>query len=162
VRRSEVINDIRALLGLPPEEMEAGQSAAAGVLGGQDENAARAMNSNELSSVRKPKVIWKSDSNTLYIVATRLQHMWVEGYLAAADKPQSLIAIEVKFIETSRDPKREFGIDWTGTLETGKFPPGGQGHGPIVAEAVDPVRQRLNTTPPSRIHPDAHDRRLSC
>jgi Flp pilus assembly secretin CpaC len=121
VRRSEVINDIRALLGLPPEEMEAGQSAAAGALGGQDENAARAMNSNELSSVRKPKVIWKSDSNTLYIVATRLQHMWVEGYLAAADKPQSLIAIEVKFIETSRDPKREFGIDWTGTLESGNF-----------------------------------------
>ncbi|HBJ87523.1 MAG TPA: hypothetical protein DDZ88_27430 [Verrucomicrobiales bacterium] len=120
VRRSEVINDIRALLGLPPEEMEAGQSAVAGALG-QDENAARAMNSNELSSVRKPKVIWKSDSNTLYIVATRLQHMWVEGYLAAADKPQSLIAIEVKFIETSRDPKREFGIDWTGTLESGNF-----------------------------------------
>ncbi|MDP1589096.1 MAG: hypothetical protein Q8M07_15200, partial [Prosthecobacter sp.] len=110
----------RALLGLPPEEMEAGQSAVAGALG-QDENAARAMNSNELSSVRKPKVIWKSDSNTLYIVATRLQHMWVEGYLAAADKPQSLIAIEVKFIETSRDPKREFGIDWTGTLESGNF-----------------------------------------
>ncbi|MEZ5388178.1 MAG: hypothetical protein R3F13_21945, partial [Prosthecobacter sp.] len=80
-----------------------------------------AMNSNELSAVRKPKVIWKSDSNTLYIVATRLQHMWVEGYLAAADKPQSLIAIEVKFIETSRDPKREFGIDWTGTFESGNF-----------------------------------------
>lgn len=127
VHRSEVINDIRALLGLPPEEMEMGvgmgQGAMAGPLGGtgQDENAALAMNSNELSSVRKPKVIWKSDSNTLYIVATRLQHMWVEGYLDAADKPQTLIAIEVKFIETSRDPKREFGIDWTGTLENGNF-----------------------------------------
>ncbi len=124
VKRSEVINDIRALLGLPPEEMEGGQSAG-GVPGmggaGTDENAARAMNSNELSSVRKPKVIWKSDSNTLYIVATRLQHLWVEGYLAAADKEQTLIAIEVKFIETSRDPSREFGIDWTGTLETGNF-----------------------------------------
>jgi hypothetical protein len=122
VRRSEVINDIRALLGLPPEEMETGQNNLAGALGaGEDENAARAMNSNELSAVRKPKVIWKSDSNTLYIVATRLQHMWVEGYLAAADKPQSLIAIEVKFIETSRDPKREFGIDWSGTFENGNF-----------------------------------------
>jgi type II secretory pathway component GspD/PulD (secretin) len=122
VRRSEVINDIRSLLGLPPEEMEFGQINLGGALGGgEDENAARAMNSNELSSVRKPKVIWKSDSNTLYIVATRLQHLWVEGYLAAADKPQSLIAIEVKFIETSRDPKREFGIDWTGTLESGNF-----------------------------------------
>jgi Flp pilus assembly secretin CpaC len=124
VKRSEVINDIRTLLGLPPEEMDGGQ-AAAGMAGqgvsGTDENAARAMNSNEMSSVRKPKVIWKSDSNTLYIVATRLQHLWVEGYIAAADKPQTMIAVEVKFIETSRDPSREFGIDWTGTLETGNF-----------------------------------------
>lgn len=122
VRRSELIDDIRALLGLPPEEMDANQAAGIpGVAGGTDENAARAMNSNELSSVRKPKVIWKSDSNTLYVVATRLQHMWVEGYLVAADKPQTLIALEVKFIETSRDPSREFGIDWTGTLENGNF-----------------------------------------
>jgi len=45
--------------------------------------------------------------------------MWVEGYIAAADKPQTLIAIEVKFIETSRDPSREFGIDWTSTLGSG-------------------------------------------
>lgn len=126
VRRSEVINDIRSLLGLPPEEAEAGagQSGIPGLAGGgvtEDENLAKAMNSNELSAVRKPKVIWKSDSNTLYIVATRLQHMWVEGYLAVADQPQTLIAIEVKFIETSRDPKREFGIDWTGTFENGTF-----------------------------------------
>lgn len=122
VRRSEVINDIRSLLGLAPEEMEAANGMMAGVGGAtQDENAIRAMNSNELSAMHKPVVIWKSDSNTLYVVATRLQHMWVDGYLSVADKPQSLIAIEVKFIETSRDPKREFGIDWTGTLENGTF-----------------------------------------
>ncbi|MDI1314295.1 hypothetical protein [Prosthecobacter sp.] len=124
VKRSEVINDIRTLLGLPPEETEGAQTGT-GVPGlggaGTDENAARAMNSNDMSAVRKPKVIWKSDSNTLYIVATRLQHLWVEGYIAAADKPQTLIAVEVKFIETSRDPSREFGIDWTGTLESGNF-----------------------------------------
>ncbi len=123
VKRSEVINDIRTLLGLPPEESDGGQGGGAGMAGmggaGTDENAARAMNSNEMSSVRKPKVIWKSDSNTLYIVATRLQHLWVEGYIAAADKPQTLIAIEVKFIETSRDPSREFGIDWSSTLGSG-------------------------------------------
>lgn len=120
VRRSEVINHIRDLLGLPPEEMALNQNSVGG-LTNQDENATRAMNSNDLSSVRKPKVIWTSDSNTLYVVATRLQHMWVEGFLAVSDKPQSLIAIEVKFIETSRDPKREFGIDWTGTFENGNF-----------------------------------------
>ncbi|MBN8422186.1 MAG: hypothetical protein J0L73_24945 [Verrucomicrobia bacterium] len=124
VKRSEIINDIRMLLGLPPEEMDGSQAPTAlGGIGGAgtDENAARAMNSNEMSSVRKPKVIWKSDSNTLYIVATRLQHLWVEGYISAADKPQTMIAVEVKFIETSRDPSREFGIDWTGTLESGNF-----------------------------------------
>lgn len=123
VKRSEIINDIRMLLGLPPEEMDGAQGVPgmAGMGAGTDENAARAMNSNEMSSVRKPKVIWKSDSNTLYVVATRLQHLWVEGYIAAADKPQTLIAVEVKFIETSRDPSREFGIDWTGTLENGNF-----------------------------------------
>lgn len=48
--------------------------------------------------------------------------MWVEGYLESADKEQTMIAIEVKFIETSNDPKRELGVDWTGTLgETGTY-----------------------------------------
>jgi hypothetical protein len=122
IRRSELINSIRDLLGLPPENLEMGGAAGAGApIGGQGQDAVRDMNSNTLSATRQPKVIWQSDSNTLYIVATRLQHMWVEGYLLSADQPQQLIAIEVKFIETSRDPKREFGIDWTGTLETGNF-----------------------------------------
>lgn len=121
IRRSELINSIRDLLGLPPENLGGGAATAGGPIGGQGQDAVRDMNSNTLSATRQPKVIWQSDSNTLYIVATRLQHMWVEGYLLSADQPQQLIAIEVKFIETSRDPKREFGIDWTGTLETGNF-----------------------------------------
>jgi type II secretory pathway component GspD/PulD (secretin) len=121
IRRSELINSIRDLLGLPPENLEGGAAGAGAPIGGQGQDSVRDMNSNTLSATRQPKVIWQSDSNTLYIVATRLQHMWVEGYLLSADQPQQLIAIEVKFIETSRDPKREFGIDWTGTLETGNF-----------------------------------------
>lgn len=130
VRRSELINDIRSLLSLPTEEQERNsQSGSASELmglggaggGGNPGDPTKAMNSNELSAFRKPKVIFKSDSNTLYVVATRLQHLWVEGFLSVADKPQPLIAIEAKFLETTRDPKREFGIDWTGTLETGNF-----------------------------------------
>ena len=65
------------------------------------------------------KVIWNSDSNSLFVVATRQQHSWIEGYLASSDKPQDQIAIEVRFIEMSRDPQVEFGIDWTGTLSGG-------------------------------------------
>jgi len=124
VHRSEFINSIRAILDLEREdEGQAGGAMPAGIGaggGGGDANAqAQATNSNELSAFRKPKVLWMSDSNTLYVVATRLQHMWVEGFLETADKPQPMIAIEVKFIETARDPRREFGLDWSGTLDAG-------------------------------------------
>lgn len=146
VRRSEIINDIRALLSLPREEQEQSQEAGAGAVNGAVQQVTqtlgspfggggeetRALNSNEMSSFRRPKVIWMTDSNTLYVVATRLQHMWVEGYLTVADKPQTLIAIEVKFIETTRDPKRELGIDWGGTFDTGNF------------RAVDTVTESLD------------------
>ncbi len=132
MKPSEIIRDIRDLLGLPLDDQSGvgdmaatggGAGMMAGALGGAGllDPSTKAMNSNELSSFRLPKVIWKSDSNTLYVVATRLQHMWVEDFLKVADQPQALIALEVKFIETSRDPKREFGIDWGGTFENGTF-----------------------------------------
>lgn len=127
-KRSQIINDIRSILDLPPEDDEGKTGMVSNPLAGMagaslDPSATvHASNSNQLSATHQPKIIWKSDSNTLYVVATRLQHMWVEGYLEAADKPQPLIAIEVKFIETSHDPKREFGVDWTGTFgENGNF-----------------------------------------
>ena len=62
------------------------------------------------------KVIWNSDSNTLYVVASRQQHQWIEAYLASADRPQPMISVEVKFLETSRDPSSDLGIDWDGAL----------------------------------------------
>lgn len=62
------------------------------------------------------KVIWNSDSNTLYVVASRQQHQWIEAYLASADRPQPMISVEVKFLETSRDPSSDLGIDWNGAL----------------------------------------------
>jgi type II secretory pathway component GspD/PulD (secretin) len=68
------------------------------------------------SSAGQSKVIWNSDSNTLYVVASRQQHQWIEAYLASADRPQPMIAVEVKFLETSRDPNSELGIDWDGVL----------------------------------------------
>lgn len=68
------------------------------------------------TSAAQSKVIWNSDSNTLYVVASRQQHQWIEAYLASADRPQPMIAVEVKFIETSRDPSSDLGIDWNGVL----------------------------------------------
>lgn len=59
VQRSEIINDIRAILDLPPEELEATQFATmapgAGGVGGDPNAIANATNSNELSAFRRQK-----------------------------------------------------------------------------------------------------------
>ena len=65
------------------------------------------------------KVIWNSDGNTLFVVASRQQHQAVEAYLETLDKPQPLIAVEFKFVETTKDPKTQLGLDWSGTLDGG-------------------------------------------
>jgi type II secretory pathway component GspD/PulD (secretin) len=130
-QKSELINDIRSILDLGAES-NAGPVGISSVTplsptppqapgGAESPVDLSGVPMDIYGNVRKPKVIWKSDSNTLYVVATRLQHMWVEGYLAAADRPQPLIAIEIKFFETSRDPSREFGVDWSGTFGTSGF-----------------------------------------
>lgn len=118
-QKSELVNDIRSILDLSLESTSSEDGGSSGFSGpatsGSDVTSSGAP-TDTYGAVRKPKVLWKSDSNTLYVVATRLQHMWVEGYLMAADKPQPQIAIEVKFFETSRDPSSEFGLDWNGTF----------------------------------------------
>lgn len=68
---------------------------------------------------QRPQVIYNSDSNLLWVVATRKQQKWVADYLVRVDKPQDLIAIEVKFFETRKNPKTDFGINWENTLGTG-------------------------------------------
>ncbi len=65
------------------------------------------------------QVLWNSDTNSLFVVATRQQHQLVEKYLETIDKPQPLIAVEVKFFETTKDPRRQLGVDWSGTMDGG-------------------------------------------
>jgi hypothetical protein len=67
----------------------------------------------------EPKVVWNSDGNTLFVVATRQQHQMVGAYLATLDAPQPLIAVEFKFVETTKDPKNQLGVDWSGALDGG-------------------------------------------
>ena len=86
---------------------------------------------------QKPQVIYNSDTNILWVVATRKQHKWVADYLSKVDKPQDLIAIEVKFFETTKNPKTEFGINWEGVF-------GGdglqiQGSGQIGSDGTTPI-----------------------
>lgn len=129
VEPSQLLEDIRELLDIPTTSnvLFAG-STSADQLGGGGLGAGGllipstvqgAPGEGESEAGGSAKVIWNSDANTLYVVATRQQHQWIEGYLAASDKPQSQIAIEVKFFETTKDPSTEFGLDWTGTLGDG-------------------------------------------
>lgn len=68
---------------------------------------------------QKPQVVYNSDTNVLWVVATRRQHKWIGEYLARVDRPQDLIAIEVEFFETKKNPQTDFGIDWQRTFGDG-------------------------------------------
>jgi len=65
------------------------------------------------------QVIWNSDNNSLFVIANRQQHQLVEKYLETVDRPQPLIAVEVKFFETTKDPRKQMGVDWSGTMDGG-------------------------------------------
>lgn len=127
VNPNPMIKDIKALLGLPVDGFSATLAPEATV--GSTDPLGTAPNSVQPRSPRGDKnaasgengaqVIWNSDSNTLYVVATRQQHEWIEGYLASVDRPQNLIAVEVKFFETTKDPRKQLGLDWSGTLQEG-------------------------------------------
>ncbi len=124
----QLVRDIKALIGIPTTGFDASVTNAPG-------NGSAMGTSPDSVSPRSPatgtdappaksdepaqQVLWSSDSNTLYVVATRQQQRWVEGYLASADRPQALIAIEVKFFETTKDPRKQLGVDWSGTLAEG-------------------------------------------
>ncbi len=133
-----IVNEIRVMLGMKPLDYgDAGQvndpeatagteGQSAGIPPFDGELAAAGGEAVATSSAQslfpvyippqKPQVIYNSDTNILWVVATRKQHKWVADYLARVDKPQDLIAIEVKFFETNKNPQTDFGINWEDTL----------------------------------------------
>lgn len=124
----QLVDDIKSLLGIPTAGFAAANAGEVSVdssfaLGTSPQSVQATYNDSPAKNVAGepggPQVIWNSDSNTLYIVASRQQHQWVEGYLKSMDRPQPLIAIEVKFFETNKDPKQQLGIDWSGVLGNG-------------------------------------------
>lgn len=124
-----IVNEIRVMLGLTPisygpDGLVLGESTTAGT-NAQSTSAVTTQEAAPNSPQRlnptyvppqMPQVIYNSDTNTLWVVATRAQHKWVADYLIAVDQPQVLIAIEVKFFETTKNPSKEFGINWKGTM----------------------------------------------
>ncbi len=129
VKTDKIIDDIKKILGVPTAGLETlsleGSSAVPGI------GAAR-------KSVDSPKIepIWNPDTSQLFVVATRQQHSLIASYLKTVDRPQKLIRISVKFIETARNPTQALGVDWSNT-------PLGSG-GPIslggwATETKDPI-----------------------
>jgi type II secretory pathway component GspD/PulD (secretin) len=139
-----IVNEIRIMLGMRPVEYKAdgtfsdpevttGTEVPREVLPPFDGTAtATARAGDAAAAVRegagvspvyippqRPQVIYNSDTNVLWVVATRKQHRWVAEYLQRVDKPQDLIAIEVKFFETRMNPKTDLGINWANTFGTG-------------------------------------------
>jgi len=125
-----IVNEIRVMLGLPPitygpdgsvigEAINAGtttqSTSPTNPQEQQSGNTPQRLNPTYVPP-QMPQVIYNSDTNTLWVVATRAQHKWVADYLLAVDQPQALIAIEVKFFETTKNPSKEFGINWKGTM----------------------------------------------
>jgi hypothetical protein len=87
--------------------------------GSNASSAAQVITSNPSASTNSGQVLWNSDTNSLFVVATRQQHQLVEKYLETIDQPQPLIAVEVKFFETTKDPRKQMGVDWSGTMDGG-------------------------------------------
>lgn len=138
-KEPRIVNEVRVLVGLPPITMNKDGTMSNPVMtdgsglttestvqttpntsaGGAQPTPPPRLNRTYLPT-QVPQVIYNSDNNTLWVVATRAQHKWVADYLQAVDLPQDLIAIEVKFFETAKDPSKAYGINWANTF-------GGQG-----------------------------------
>jgi Flp pilus assembly secretin CpaC len=103
VDADRLVSDIKQILGIP----------ATAII--DDGNGGKQETAHESAETAAPQVIWNPDNNELLVLATRQQHAMIEHYLKMVDRPQRLVRLAVKFVETSRDPQTDFGIDWSGT-----------------------------------------------
>jgi len=124
VEAKALVENVEKLLGISTSGLDANVAADFSVDGFSNspmrlQSRPRAVSAEGGEKAGEPTVVWNSDGNTLFVVATRQQHQMVGAYLATLDTPQPLIAVEFKFVETTKDPKNQLGIDWSGTLDGG-------------------------------------------
>jgi Flp pilus assembly secretin CpaC len=108
-KTDQIIEDIKKILGLP----------TVGVSTPSLENSSDMPGAGaDRKGQEAPKVepIWNPDTSTLFVVATRQQHSLIAAYLKAIDRPQQMVRIAVKFVETSRNPQQALGADWSQTF----------------------------------------------
>jgi len=100
--------------------------------------------------------IWNPDTSQLFVVATRQQHSLIAAYLKTIDRPQKLIKISVKFVETERDPSSTVGVDWSqtflgsgGPVALSGLPAPGSSLAQSVAGGVLPLATTVDLSHPS-------------
>lgn len=107
VSYSSIEKDVADLLSAPsPSSGPSGDGAAAG--GG--------------------KVKYIPETGDLFVLASKYHHELVKGYLAKVDQPLDQIEFSAYFVESSRDPQRELGINWRNGINisaSGEAPAGG-------------------------------------
>jgi len=59
-------------------------------------------------------VIYIPEQNTIMVTTTLHHHELIEAYLKSVDKPQRQVRVDLIFVETSRNPSSDLGVDWNG------------------------------------------------
>jgi hypothetical protein len=136
VDADRVVSDIKQILGIPETAIiDDGR-------GGKQDATYKS------AAAPAPQVIWNPDDNELLVLATRQQHAMISHYLKMVDRPQRLVRLAVKFVETAHDPRTDFGIDWSGT----SIGPNG---GPISLSGAAGPGTPLATAPFNLAHPSS-------
>lgn len=66
-------------------------------------------------------VSYNAESNSIFVIASERQHEWVGEYVRRIDHPSVTIAIDALFIETDNNPRKQVGVDWSGTAVNWKL-----------------------------------------
>lgn len=118
IETDRLVSDIADIMGIEVTGMSSNFSDGGSVGSFSDmQGTAYAYKGREVEAP-EGQVKYIADTNSLMITATRQQHERVQHYLSIVDQPPSLISITANFVETSRDPAREYGIDWSGVSGT--------------------------------------------
>ncbi len=122
----EMLSEIERIVGIKKDVVSAARTATVDDFGKDPlrtpqrlYKTAKEEGDTDSADEGEPAVFWDSDTNNLFVVCTRAQHLLIEEYLKMKDRPQPLVAVEVKFFETTRDPRKQMGVDWSATLDGG-------------------------------------------
>ena len=139
VKAGKVIEDIKKIVAIPTVGVNTPTLDASGQMPGR-------MAARKGETAPQVEPIWNPDTSQLFVVATRQQHSLIDAYLKTLDQPQELIKIAAKFVETARNPQRDFGVDWSKTVigSGGGLTLGGAGSSSGTTASANPLSTNVD------------------